>query len=174
MTAVTRYHDFATSLARGKIGEDFLDMYYNQIYNITPASRGEQRTGIDRIFQGKEPQRYYVEYKTDYRAHLTGNAFLETASVDTESVNGWTSTSRSTFLLYFVSGLSLIFVMETATIGNIMKARVWNKFPLVSAPNRDYASWGRIVPLWEVARWFPIQYVDYALPRRFHERAILD
>jgi len=76
-------YTFDAQKARGDAGEAFLDQVFAADYEIRPATRAEQRRGIDRIFVHRQTgRRLAVEYKTDYKAAHTGNAFVETVSVD--------------------------------------------------------------------------------------------
>jgi len=89
-------YTFDAQKARGDAGESFLDQVFATGYEIRPATRAEQRRGIDRIFtRRKTGWRLAVEYKIDYKAAHTGNAFVETVSVDTAGKAGWAYSSAA-------------------------------------------------------------------------------
>lgn len=96
-------HEFHASLKRGELGEAELGRCFAQWFVIEPASKDEQQRGIDRHFTERATgKRLRVEYKTDYMAHRTGNAFIETVSVDAASKPGWAYRSEADVLIYFV------------------------------------------------------------------------
>jgi len=96
-------YTFDTQKARGDAGESFLDQVFAADYEVRPATRAEQRRGIDRIFTHRQTgRRLTVEYKTDYKAAHTGNAFVETVSVDTAGKAGWAYSSAADYLIYYV------------------------------------------------------------------------
>ena len=77
MTAVMPYR-FDVQMAKGQRGEAVLDAYFARWFDITPATRWQQRRGIDRVFVGRlHGQRLTVEYKTDTVGARTGHAFVE-------------------------------------------------------------------------------------------------
>jgi hypothetical protein len=80
---------FDVQKARGAVSEKFLDSEPAVEFEVRPATPQEQRRGIDRIFTHRQTgQRLAVEYKTDYKAARTGNAFIGSISVDTAGKAG--------------------------------------------------------------------------------------
>ena len=70
-------HNFQRQFVRGRQGEAFLDCHFSRWCYIKPANRIQQKMGIDRVFTNKESgERWLVEYKTDFVASRTGNAFV--------------------------------------------------------------------------------------------------
>lgn len=125
----------------------FLDRWFAAKHEIRPATRQEQRRGIDRIFTHHQTgKRLAVEYKTDYRASETGNAFVETISVDTAGKAGWAYSSQANYLMYYIPGDGLIYVLALETLRQQLP-RWLEKYPLRAAQNERYATHGVLVPL---------------------------
>lgn len=141
---------FAECLARGQEGEAFLDEFFGQWNTIEPASRAEERQGIDRWFTCRRSgRRYSVEYKTDTTAARTGNAFIETVSVDTAGKQGWAFTTRAAFVLYYVPPDDLIYVLRPRRLRAEL-ADWQSRYPTKSTPNEGYRTHGICVPLHEL------------------------
>lgn len=130
----------------GGKGEGFLDGFFKERgHYVMDATRGQQRAGIDRVFlwDGKMA---YVEYKTDFLAHQTGKVFIETISVDTEDKPGWAYSSRADYLVYFIPGQHVIYVIPLEYLRQHVDD--WcQKYPVRSAQNEDYATHGVLVPI---------------------------
>ena len=142
-------HDFGESLSRGEGGEDLLDSFFSKWYDIKPATREEQRQGIDRHFTRLDTGDHsLVEYKTDWKASETGNAFIETVSVDTADKAGWAHTSKADWLVYFLPNSKVIYI---APFGKLREALPeWlATYPVRPAINRGYNTHGVLVPLAE-------------------------
>ena len=114
---------FQRDLARGQEIERQLDEYLEPEYKIRPATRDEQRRGIDRFLTHRDTgETFAIDYKADFWAARTGRAFIETTSVDPgESINGqhkagWALTSHADFIFYFVVGKRRLYVLSLAEI----------------------------------------------------------
>jgi hypothetical protein len=144
-------YSFDQQYEHGERGEAFLDAFFaNRGHVIQPATRGQQRRGIDRVFlwDGKMAR---VEYKTDFLAHETGKVFVETVSVDTEGKEGWATSSQADLLVYYVPGLRRIVVMPLVELREALPA--WSEqYPTRPAQNVDYATHGVLVPIREFER----------------------
>lgn len=146
-------YNFDAQKARGDAGEAFLDCWFADTYNIRPATREEQRRGIDRIFRHRQTaERLAVEYKTDYKAARTGNAFVETVSVDTAGKTGWAYSSEADYLIYYVPGDELIYVLTLETVRRELPRWV-QEYPPRAARNEGYATHGVLVPLDEFEKY---------------------
>ena len=146
-------YTFDAQKARGDAGESFLDQVFAADYEIRPATRAEQRQGIDRIFtRRKTGQRLAVEYKTDYKAAHTGNAFVETVSVDTAGKAGWAYSSAADYLIYYSPDDGLIYVLALEVLRRELLRWV-REYPHRAAPNEGYATHGVLVPLDEFERY---------------------
>lgn len=145
-------YDFHTQLSVGKEGEDFLDRFFADRYEITPATQAEQRMEIDRHFVNRESRdEFTVEYKTDPKASSTHNAFIETISVDTKGKPGWVSISAAHFLVYYVQGDEIIYVLRFTDLRKQLP--YWAiRYPIKSVKNDGYRTWGLLVPLRELER----------------------
>jgi len=138
-------YDFTTQLNQGADGEAKLDAYFAQWYTIRHATRSEQRRGIDRIFV-RPGGMFKVEYKADRKAGETGNAFVETISVDTANKRGWAYTSQADYLLYYVPGPETVYVIRFAKLR--LQMAFWvQQHPARKIPNRGYHTHGLLVPL---------------------------
>jgi hypothetical protein len=93
-----------TDTPQYKSGDDvakFLDNFFGPKYEIEPTSPHFERVLClgDRIFTNKETgKKFFVEYKSFIQTGYTGNIFLETVSVDTQSKPGWVYTCRADYL----------------------------------------------------------------------------
>ena len=146
-------YNFDRQKARGDAGEAFLDRWFADTYTIQPATREEQRRGIDRIFLHRQTgERLAVEYKTDYKAARTGNAFVETVSVDTADKAGWAYSSEADYLIYYVPGDDLIYVLTLETIRRELPRWV-QEYPPRATKNEGYATHGVLVPLDEFEKY---------------------
>lgn len=143
-------YDFSAQLAQGETGERKLDAYFSRWFSIRPAKRAEQRRGIDRFFS-RQGATYPVEYKTDARADETGNAFVETVSVDTVGKQGWAYTSEAEFLLYYVPGAEAVYIIPFTNLRQHLAQWV-QSYPLRKIPNKGYCTHGILVPLTEFER----------------------
>ena len=106
MTTIT--YDFNTQLAEGIAHERQLDEFfltqYQGLLTIAQATPAQQRQGIDRLFTSISTGEVdTVEYKADSLAGKTGNAFIETVSVDTANKPGWAVASEAKYLVYLVT-----------------------------------------------------------------------
>lgn len=143
-------YDFTTQLAHGADGEAKLDAYFSKWYTIRHATRIEQRCGIDRVFS-RPGGLFKVEYKTDTTAASTGNAFVETVSVDTFGKPGWAYASEADYLIYYIPGPEAIYIIAFATLRKHL-ARWVKSYPVRKIPNKSYHTHGILVPLDEFER----------------------
>ena len=123
--------------------------YFSQWFDITPATDAEQRLGIDRHFlRHRDRQRFTVEYKTDHTAGRTGNAFVETISVDTANKPGWAFTSTAQVLIYHVPDAGTLYIIDFPRLRHHLPT--WQQtYPTRAIPNRSYHTHGLLVPLKE-------------------------
>lgn len=149
-------YDFRERLKFGEKHERFLDRHFQDRFTIEDASQGDQRRGIDRYFTDKRNNKTYsIQYKSDETAARTGNAFVETVSVDTNNVPGWAYTCQADFIVYYVVGSGPAYVIRPKSIKS--KLPGWlKKYPTRSIPNRGrgkhYNTIGLLVPLDEFER----------------------
>lgn len=145
-------------LARGEDAERRLDRHFANRFHIAPATRAQQRQGIDRHFkprrtvQNSPGAAFTVEYKTDWTAARTGNAFIETVSVDSQGIPGWVYTSRADWLAYYVPGLHRVYLITFAALRARLPAWRHRHPPAPPIPNGSYNTLGILVPLNEFAR----------------------
>jgi hypothetical protein len=138
---------FRFQLHRGEQAESFLDGYFQRLFEIQKVSLERQRTGVDRIFRHRGTGEVRsVEYKTDFKAHLTGNAFVELVSNDVSGKQGWAYTCSANYLLYYIPGLGQLFAISPAELQELIPA--WQKrYPSVLIRNQGYRTSGLRVPL---------------------------
>ncbi len=135
-------------LDRGEQAEALLDEHFSDRFKITPAGRTEQRNGIDRIFEARaNGKRYAIEYKTDWTAGRTRNAFIETISVDTMNVLGWAYTSQAEWLIYFVPAHKTIYIVRFSHLRQQLEGWIQAYGPEKAIPNDGYYTHGITVPL---------------------------
>lgn len=145
-------YDFNVQRAIGEEGEGFLDRFFEPRYIITPATRDEQRMDIDRHFEKRETgSAFTIEYKTDDLAKKYRNAFIETISVDTHGKPGWAVMSAADFLIYYVTGDEIIYVIRFADLRKRIPYWAFRYKPKDSQ-NKGYKTWGIPVPLHELER----------------------
>lgn len=149
---MTTTYDFTNQLAIGEAHERRLDAFFARWFTITPASPAQQRRGIDRTFVHRVTGKAYtVEYKADDKAGRTGNAFIETTSVDTTGRAGWAISSEADVLIYLVTEPETVYAIRMRTLRAAL-ARWQRKFPKRAAQNRGYKTWGYLVPLAELEK----------------------
>ncbi len=139
-------YQFDRQLVEGEAGEAFLDAFFTQRgHSVRAVSMAEQRQGIDRIITTRSGQVMKVEYKTDHTAARTGNAFVETISVDTHGKMGWALTSQADYLVYLVPG-QLIIVLPFQSLRWALPGWM-REYPERTAANNGYETHGVLVPL---------------------------
>lgn len=145
-------YNFDEKLKEGIDFEKELDEIFNGEFDIKPVNMVDQRLGIDRRFTRKSNgASLTVEYKSDSKAAKTGNAFIETISVDTHNKTGWAKTSQADILIYYIPPTKVIIVLKMQAVQSSV-AR-WEKvYPKKSIPNEGYNTIGVLVPLIELTR----------------------
>lgn len=162
-------YNMQQQLAKGEEAELLLDRHFSDRFTIEPATRDQQRQGIDRIFtktvsphpgsQSREvseraqstAKSYFIEYKTDWTAGRTGNAFIETVSVDTMNVLGWVYTSQSEWLIYYIPIKLKIYIVRFSTLREQLDLWIERYGPEKAIPNNGYFTRGITVPIREFA-----------------------
>lgn len=145
-------HSFDDKLAQGEAIEEELDIFFaGRGFTIRRASQAEQRRGIDRWFLHRETAtESAIDYKADFRAFRTKNAFIETTSVDQRGTPGWAVASQADVILYYVVGSRTIYVLAMEDIRQWLP--LWAAlFPKKEVKNNGYSTWGLLVPLSEIA-----------------------
>lgn len=144
--------NFNTQLAKGQEAERQLDLHFAQQFDIHPVSREQQGNGLDRCLVDRQTGRaWLVEYKADWAASKTGNAFVETVSVDKGNKPGWAYSSMADYIMYYLPNDLLVYVFTLKKL----RARLekWKAtYPTGQAKNEGYVSEGVLVPLHEFER----------------------
>ena len=156
------HYNFDDQLAKGQYGEEHLDKYFASRGNIIVRATTEQeRNGIDRAFTTSTGETITVEYKTDSKTFHTGNAFIETISVDRPPERialGWAVKSQADFLYYYVPERSEVCIVRMGRIRALLPQWI-TQFPLRGVYNPTWMTWGLLVPyarLVEIGRTIPI------------------
>jgi hypothetical protein len=140
-------------LAKGAAAETQLDRHFADRFHITSATRAQQRQGIDRHFTHRQSgATYTIEYKTDWTAGRTGNAFVETVSVDSAAIPGWVYTSQAEWLAYFLPAPATIYLIAFPTLRACLPQWLATCKAAPPIPNRGYHTLGILVPLPEFAQ----------------------
>jgi hypothetical protein len=150
---VTTTYQFAAQLAQGETYEDQIDAFFRaKGAQISKVDRTTQRRGIDRVWYDPTDDRTWtVEYKADSLAGKTGNAFVETVSVDATGKPGWAYSSHASLLVYLVTDPQTIYVISMARLRRCLPR--WSAaYPTRQAANDGYNTHGLLVPLHEFER----------------------
>ena len=102
--------------------------------------RSGGRTDLDGGVQGRQ------------HGGRTGNALIETISVDTDGRPGWAYTSRATLLVYLVTEPQTIWRDQHGTAAASVTAVVGGLSDCAQAINDGYSTHGLLVPLDELER----------------------
>ncbi len=143
-------HDFKTSLDRVVPEEKRLDEYLmKRGWSVTHVRLADQRRGIDRIIE-KPNELTTVEYKVDYKAEKTGNAYIEIVSVSRPFKLGWVHTCQADWILYTViSDKSSVIWIRPEVLRAMV--REWaGLYRKAKCQNIDYYGEGLLVPLAEI------------------------
>lgn len=145
-------YTFDGQLTKGSQAERQLDEHFSKQFDMHPVSREQQRHGIDRCLVDRQTGRAWLaEYKADWTASKTGNAFVETVSVSTQNKPGWAYTSMADYLMYFLPDDLLVYVFTLKKIQARLKK--WLElYPQREIPNDGYKTVGVLVPLHEFER----------------------
>ena len=145
-------YGFEEQLSIGEQYENELDNYFSQWFYVSPVDMQFQRAGIDRTWESKENKFVYsVEYKADERASQTGNAFVETVSVDIDDKPGWAYSSCSQILVYYLPIDKKVYIASVIQLK--FSVPKWRELCSVKdVQNNGYVTKGVIVPLSEFAK----------------------
>ena len=145
-------YSFAQQLRQGEAYEARLDTFFRaQGFQVATVSREDQRRGIDRILRRNDGYTVTVEYKADALAGRTGNAFVETVSVDAAGKAGWAHTSQAQLLIYLVVEPETIYCIWMHRLRAMLR-RWEQRYRQVAAQNEGYRTHGLLVPLHELER----------------------
>ena len=143
----SKVYSFVEQYERGLEGEEVLDEYFRQWYDIKDATIDQQKDEkIDRLFRPKgtdEPWKK-VEYKTDDRTDRTGNFFIETWSSVEYRRYGWAFASHADIIVYFALP-DTVYIMDRHVLqDNLLH---WmRKYPKRDIDNGHYTTQGLLVP----------------------------
>lgn len=148
-------HDFQEKLKQGQRYEAELDHWFSYQFDIARVTlEEEKRLGIDRRFvERSSGRRFTIQYKADEVAGRTGNAFVETVSVDTAGSPGWVHTCKADYIFYYVPGLAVCYIFRPDALREQLER--WEKmYRTATAANANgYKTHGVLVPLDELERY---------------------
>lgn len=144
-------YKFNDQFSKGLLAEWRLDQFFSQKYILSLATREQQRQGIDRWFTAEDGSTIAVEYKADWRASQTKNAFIETISVDSRNVLGWVYTSRADALAYFLPDVCLCWLICFVQLRERLADWI-AQYPVRKVSNFGYCTHGILVPLSQVRK----------------------
>lgn len=154
-------HSWSDSFKRGNEGEEVLDGWLLSTgVGLDGVGMEQQRQGIDRILTTQDGRLVTLEYKTDYRAVKTGNAYIETVSVCKDGVvekRGWVHTTQAEWVLYFTPGTTegTVYALKPDRLREELD-RWQDTYRTVTVQNKGYSGAGILVPLTqlkEIASW---------------------
>lgn len=111
--------NFQSGLRAGIVGEHDIDIFLEgRGDTVEEAPKRLQEFGIDRIWMqnvGGLPYIRTVEYKTDFKAHITGNLFLETQirERDGSLSCGWFRYSVAQVLIFYIPAIRRLLIADT-------------------------------------------------------------
>jgi hypothetical protein len=142
-------YSFRKQFTFGRKYERHLDKVFAERFVIELATRSQERQGIDRIFTERSSgSTYTIQYKADKTAARTGNAFVETVSVDVQGKPGWAVSCQADFIIYYVVDSGPAYILRPKDIRK--RVSTWQrKYGQRKIPNRGYHTVGLLVPLRE-------------------------
>lgn len=143
-------HTRAESEAKGQVGRELLADLLPPGTTLFEPQWDVDVYGLDYIVRTPK-SRYSAELKTDFRAHETGNAFIEVISDDNYDSPGWAYTSIAQFLFYLLVGTKELIIVPMHNIRRYVD--IWRRrYPHARGVNAAYSSVGALVPLVELRR----------------------
>jgi hypothetical protein len=133
-----------------------LDNYFSNRFTVIACeTRATQSLGVDRfLVSNKTGLRLSVEYKVDFRAGRSGNAFIETRQrfEDGRLVPGWGFSTCAQLIAYFVVGRAAVYLLDTLKMKRELPhySKFFPKTDWVVNLKQDgtnYAAKGILVPL---------------------------
>ena len=147
-------HSFVVDLPRGLACEKTLDEYFSKWFEIQTVDMSMQRKGTDKLWTNRKTGiTYSLEYKGDFRTAETGNAFIETVSVDTSGKPGWALYSLAQLLVYFIPQTGEVVLLPMLRVKQELGKLLERGAIEVEAPNENYSGWGVLVPMDSVRKW---------------------
>lgn len=154
-------YDFKTQLAKGEAEERVLDKFFQgRGWKTMATTMQDQRRGIDRWFEcSMQDGVYSVEYKADFRAHETGNVYLETVSVGKYDASGefqvkkrgWLWTTEANYLMYYIPGDLRVMLFVPGDLRDFVVENE-GKYRSVSVKNSGYQGRGLLVPIIDIEK----------------------
>jgi hypothetical protein len=150
---MTKVYDFGTQLDRGKFFEQHVDAYVSEFLGqeVTEASMDQERIGIDRIWKSRSTGAILTaEIKADEQGQRTGNAFIETVSVERDGLvdkYGWAMTSYAQVLAYYLPLKGQIIFVDMPTFKRRFFQQWFNTYPSREIKNKTYVGHGTLLPL---------------------------
>ena len=141
-------HHWADTLAIGKAGEDRLAAWLSERYKVQRVEDEiDQAAGIDyRVSDGVF--NWTIEVKSCAKAHITGNAFIETLAERAPGKPdkpGWLLACKADWLIYQILETGVLYVWRTTRLRE--RQAMWESYPRKVIRNLRYTGAGHCVPL---------------------------
>jgi len=141
-------HGFADRLADGQTHEVTVLGWLEQWYDWKPAEQiDDSAFGIDyHLTNRTDSSKLSIQIKADTVASRTGNAFIETVSVDTYGKPGWVFTCQADRIFYYLPFSGTLFILKPDVLQRM--AYTWvEDYGIRTAANDGYHTYGCPVPL---------------------------
>lgn len=145
-----KVYTFSEQFDKGSQGERELDTFFTeQDFEVEVITALEvQKIGIDRVFR-RGGKTWTVEYKTDYAAIITGNAFLE---MIVDNRVGWVLSTQANYVYYYVPRpVSIVYVVDSIKLRGELNTLV-SRLTWKTIVNVKYSAHGMLYPLDELEK----------------------
>jgi hypothetical protein len=117
-TITHKEYDFAERASLGAMHAAKIDAAFARDFNIVPASKRDDRTGIDRWYYPRvaECLKFSVQYKADDQWDETGNVAIEIVSVIETQTPGWAASCPADVLMYYATKTSRLISLDMMSI----------------------------------------------------------
>ena len=160
--------NFFNDLSRGKAGEELIDRYYKNIFEIEEVTLASERgNGIDRVYRFGDNV-FTVEYKFDFRARKTGNAYIEVLIEESDGriKDGCIKKTQADILMYLCNNLGLYILYAKELKADI--AVLQEKYGLVSGPWNNgsdgvgFRAKGMLIPLGDLFEQYGEKFIPFS------------
>ena len=143
-----KVHDFGEQLKVGEDGEGVIFRWFERNgWTVEPTGMDSgQRSGIDAWVSKPNHLRQSVEVKTDLHSFRTGNAFIETVSIVSQSKPGWAYSSKADWVAYYLPQGGYFYFIRMAWLRSQLE--LWHRaHKEIIVRNKTYKTKGLLVPI---------------------------